>query len=50
MVEFLLDCYGYAANALYCAALNPPEPAKDRVCIHLGGVSTILVQSQDLHF
>jgi hypothetical protein len=27
--KVLLDCYGYAANALYCAVLLPPGPAKD---------------------
>jgi hypothetical protein len=49
MVEVLLDYYGYAAKALNCAVLFPPGPAKDRVCVHLGGVSTILARSQDLH-
>jgi hypothetical protein len=49
MVEVLMDCHGYAANGLYCAVLLPPGPAKDRVFVYLGGISTILARSQDPH-
>ena len=45
-MEVLLDCHGYAANALSCALLLPPEPPRDQVCVHLGRVSTILARGQ----